>query len=256
MSQDPPSPAYQRSIEDNYERYFEESAGYAYDAFDRLSPSLLLEHDRCREATREQLGSLSLEPTSEIGRWAMARAWLDCGQAEQFFTLTRGLLNDRAKDERGHLNYLEILELASLVAIRQEEPHVARELLDQWRASATTPEANAQPEPSAQAAQEHESLERLEARLALAANNEAEAQRRYEALIQARPDDAELAIELAADAASAGQIVLVLSWLDRAEQIAKRTGARAALVDIALMRETHQQRQATDGSLGVRSEEE
>jgi len=257
MSQDSTMPSYQRSIEDNYERYFEESAGYAYDAFDRLSPALLLEHDRCREATREQLGALSPEPTSAIGRWAMARAWLDCGQPDKFLALAKGLIEGRADDERGHLNYLEILELASMVALKEGEPQVVTSLLEQWRAREPKPAKGGDPgEKAALLKREREALERLHALIALDAGQEADAQRRYEALHKERPDDSELAVELAGELTQWGHLVLASSWLDRAEQIARRTGTRVVLVDIALMRETHQQRQATDGSLGIRTEEE
>lgn len=250
-------PDFVRSVEDDYVEYFEQSAGYAYDALDRLSPAQLLDHDRARYGDLETLGWMSerVDAYPGIVRWALALAWLERGDVARFVTLAGGVLkaaDGEEVDGGGPLVVrVEVLTMLVLTLLRGGEPGAALASIAEVEELAVFRAKGVRAQ-----------LARLRSWCALVEGQEELARSHVSEFLAYLPgedgDDSEddggvagglraasyeamrveLMVEAAKDALMWGNPRMAQALLDEAQAVALAKGFKAVLVDIALMRTT------------------
>ncbi|MFB6374293.1 MAG: tetratricopeptide repeat protein [Bradymonadaceae bacterium] len=213
-----PSPAGSRC--DNYERYLEDSYGYAYSARDIVAVESIERHDDLVASPTVEGLDVSADELSDFERLGLARGLRRDGDIEAFCAeIDRLLASD---NQHPAVAYPEIPLLAALVLREAERNEQARTFLDRGR--------NKWPEAAVPMLQQ-------QALVALATDGPEVAQQVYQRLADDNPEDAELRFEIAEDLWSHGEPEMAGEWARRAEEAARRIGDEPLLVDIRVLKE-------------------
>jgi len=204
---------------DNYERYLEDTYGYAYSARDIVAIESLERHDELvgrptldgREIDEQDLG--------DFERLGLARGLYRDGQFEAFCRQIEQLLD--SDHEHPAVAYPELPLLAALVLRRADRYERAASILERGRE--LWPDA-ALP------------MTQQRALIILATRGPETAQQVYQSLADDHPDDPELRFEIAEDLWCQDHLEMAAQWADRAEEVAERVGDDPSLVDIQLLK--------------------
>lgn len=111
------------SIEDNYDDYFIESAGWCYDAWDRFSPEDLSAYDQVKRSSNEDL--LTWSPEVPWHLWFKVQVLIGKGLYEQALVTGLTLLPDVTADASPLIHVEDMARVLLDVAMRHARDHVA-----------------------------------------------------------------------------------------------------------------------------------
>jgi hypothetical protein len=208
---------HRRDIEDNYESYLDDELGYAWGVWDRTTLANIARHDDILHAVSDDIAALDPAGLDDLQRLALARACRRHDDPEGELDSLRLIVSDSM--EHPGVNYVEVVDrtvarLCGALLFDEAEVIIERLEAQEWCA---------QPQLYMRA------LVRLASETSMGRDA-------FEELLIDAPDDPELRFDVAEDLIRFGRMDDANELLDDAEQVANRTGNKAVLVDIELLR--------------------
>lgn len=206
-----------REVEDNYEEYLSDELGYAWGVWDRQSLAAIARHDELLNADAETVAATDPASLDDLERLALARAAHRASDVEAELDALRLIASEPM--EHPGVHYVEIFERLASRLCDESLFDEAEMMLDRLQGQ----EWCEHPPNYARA-------------LVRFRSDRTQGIEPFESLLAESPDDAELRFDLAEDLAAFGAEEHVEPLLAAAEEIARRTGIDAVLVDIAVFR--------------------
>ena len=206
---------------DNYPEYLRDTFGYAYDATDRVPLASRESHLSWLDASSDELESAELDEMNDFVRLGVCRGFLNAGRTDQFVDVTRRLL-DTPRDHRA-VRYTELPLLVASILGESGRPEDGLDFLRDYDELAETE------------ADRREYL-LFRGRLFLQSGRPDEANTAFHQACEIS-DEPETRLDITAVCAQAEADDVAVTWLDKAESLARNQNDSALLVDIDVWRE-------------------